>query len=87
MEGQGWEKMGSKKTVKGQQEKQLTVVECWLMYGKEQMKNTAHPVDRTADWCTHAGWLTLVNYLARIKWATVNQHAPSTGCLILLSCG
>jgi hypothetical protein len=31
MEGQGWEKIGPKKTVKGQQAKELTVVECWLM--------------------------------------------------------
>jgi hypothetical protein len=23
------------------------------------MKNTAHPVDRTANWCSHGGWFTL----------------------------
>jgi len=32
MEGQDWEKIGpQKKTVKGQQAKELTAVECWLM--------------------------------------------------------
>ncbi len=35
MEGQGWEKIGPKKRVKGQQAKELTVVECWLMQGEE----------------------------------------------------
>jgi hypothetical protein len=23
------------------------------------MKYTAHPVDRTANWCSHGGWFTL----------------------------
>jgi hypothetical protein len=31
MEGQGWEKIGPKKRVKGQQAKEFTMVECWLM--------------------------------------------------------
>ncbi len=35
MEGQGWEKMGPKTKVKGQQAKTLTVVKCWLMQGEE----------------------------------------------------
>jgi hypothetical protein len=28
------------------------------------MKNTAHPVDRTANWCSHGGWFTLAASLA-----------------------
>ncbi len=35
MEGQGWEKIGPKKKVKGQQAKNLTVVECWLKQGEK----------------------------------------------------
>ncbi len=35
MEGEGWEKIGPKKQVKGQQAKQLSVVGCWLMQGEE----------------------------------------------------
>jgi hypothetical protein len=31
MEDQGWEKIGPKTRVKGQQAKKLNVVECWLM--------------------------------------------------------
>jgi hypothetical protein len=31
MKGHGWEKIGPKKEVKGQEAKKLTMVECWLM--------------------------------------------------------
>jgi len=31
MEGQGWEKFGPKKKLKGQHAKKLIMVECWLM--------------------------------------------------------
>jgi hypothetical protein len=52
-----------KKMVKGQSEKGLTVVECWLLEGKEtnekEANHPAHPMDRTANWCRKGGWFTL----------------------------
>jgi len=52
-----------KKVVKGEQPKNLTVVECWLMKGKEtdekEANQLAHPMDRTTNWCSHGGWFTL----------------------------
>ncbi len=27
------------------------------------MKNTAHPMDRMANWCSHGGWFTLAPML------------------------
>jgi hypothetical protein len=39
-------------------QKRLTVVECWLTYGKEA-NHPAHPMDRTANWCSHGGWFIL----------------------------
>ncbi len=31
------------------------------------MKKTAHPVDRTANWCTHGGWFSLAFTMVFMK--------------------
>jgi hypothetical protein len=52
-----------KKWSKVSSQKRLTVVECWLTYGKEvnekEANHPAHPMDRTANWCSCGGWFTL----------------------------
>jgi hypothetical protein len=60
MEGKGWEKFGPIK--KGQRSAGRKfdcgkmLVKCRV---KRRMKNIAHPVNRTANWCSHGGMFTL----------------------------
>jgi hypothetical protein len=48
-----------KKWSKVNSQKRLTVVEYWLMQGKEanekETNHPAHPMDRTVNWCSHGG--------------------------------
>jgi hypothetical protein len=52
------------KMIKGQQPKKidcgrmLVSVKCKKTDEKEA-NNSAHPMDRTANWCSHGGWFTL----------------------------
>jgi len=50
---------------------------------KRQMKNIAHPTDKTTNWCSHGGWFTLVKKTLVLLLPSPVQRATGGGWPLL----
>jgi hypothetical protein len=45
---------------------------------EKEANHPAHPMDRTANWCSHGGWFTLAGiYLGYSEWGKANFEDDS----------
>jgi len=47
---------------------------------EKEANHPAHPMDRTANWCSHGGWFTLA-----LGNQTQNRNWPTQVCLVILT--